>query len=297
MWLLVTLSRILVANGIFPIILKLNVGLPLRTKRFTFMFFFCLVFAIIVANIISPLMISYTTAIILGVGFVNGLAAYAQWRAIDISLSKDSLFTFFDDIIAMGLSYFVLNEGQYLKSWTYVGISLSVGAVIIFTIHSYRRNKSNNSNTTPLRFFLYVGFYSVVWGVAVFLMRYFGVAGLSIGSFLVPWYTGAFIAAVALLLTVKDPAETATNTKLKIGDISWMFLLAILIFVSLALGYKAYCLAPQNIVQPFFLIGEMIFPALIGLYIFSEIKGLDKVEKIVFTCAIIGGIIIAINNI
>ena len=76
-----------------------------------------------------------------------------------------------------------------------------------------------------------------------------------------------------------------------------MFALALCVFISLALSYTAYQLAPQNIVQPFFLVGEMILPALIGLFIFSERRGLDKTEKFSFALGALGGIIIAISKI
>jgi hypothetical protein len=296
-WLLPVLGKILFAYGLFPIILKANVGLPSRTKRFALQFLFCMILAVITANIISPLTINRATAVIFVLGLMNGIAAYAQWKAIDISLSKNALFTFWDDIIAMGLSYFILNEGKCLTSETYAGITLSLGSVILFSLHSYRRNKQDKQATPP-RFFLYVGFYSLVWGIATFLMRYFGVAGVSAASFLVPWYLGAFIASLVLLsLTASSQNRTTVKVVLSVRDISWMFALALCVFISLALGYTAYQLAPQNIVQPFFLVGEMILPALIGLFIFSERRGFDKTEKFSFALGALGGIIIAISKI
>jgi hypothetical protein len=39
-------------------------------------------------------------------------------------------------------------------------------------------------------------------------------------------------------------------------------------------AYTAYRLAPQTVVQPLFLVGEMIAPALIGLSVFAEREGL-----------------------
>ncbi len=288
-----TFGRILVANGLLPIILKLNVGLPSRTKRFAVQFFFCTLFAIVIAAVCSPMSIGPAIWVILILGMVNGFAAYAQWKAIDISLSKTSLFTFWDDIIAMSLSYFLLNERELFAPGLYIGLVLSLGAVIVFTFYSSISAKRGDHSRTPARFFLYVGFYSVVWGVATFLMRYFGVSKISTGSFLVPWYAGAFASSLVLLWIGKrnGKAEVALTSR----DVKWMFVLALGIFSSLALAYTAYRLAPQNVIQPFFLVGEMIFPAMVGLYLFAERKTLHTMEKICFFCAVVGGVVIALN--
>jgi hypothetical protein len=72
---------------------------------------------------------------IVAVGFGNGLAAYCYYKAIALSLSRTSLFAFWDDLLAMGLSYGLLHEGQFLNVRIVLGIGVSVGAVILFTIH------------------------------------------------------------------------------------------------------------------------------------------------------------------
>jgi len=239
--------------------------------------------------------ISHTAIIIFVIGLFNGFAAFAQWKAIDISLSRTSLFTFWDDIIAMALSLLILHEGRELNAGVYTGIILSLGAVVFFAIHSYQQRIHSNpdAKAVPFKFYLYVGFYSIIWGLATFAMRYLGVKNVSIGAFLAPWYLGALVAAFIILLRVDKKAITVA---LKTKDIAWMLALSSCVFVSLALTYKAYSMAPQNVVQPYFLIGEMILPTLIGLYFFKEVKGLDKSEKLVFSIAIIGGIIIAISK-
>jgi hypothetical protein len=292
MWIILVFTKIVIANGLFPIILKNNVALPTRTKKMALQFMFCFLFAVIVSFTLSPLTFSPATWIILAIGFVNGLAAFAQWKAVDISLSKTSLFTFWDDIIAMGLSYFILNERHYLSPGWYIGVSLSLAAVILFAIHSYRKKADGQHKKLSTKFFWYVGFYSVIWGGATFSMRYFGVAHVSGGSFLVPWYAGAFVAALLIMLFYK---EDKANTKIRPRNVGIMFVLALLVFISLALGYLIFQTTPQNIAQPFFLVGEMILPAFIGLYLFSERKGLDMWEKLFFVMAFIGAIIIAIN--
>jgi hypothetical protein len=47
-------------------------------------------------------------------------------------------------------------------------------------------------------------------------------------------------------------------------------------------AFWAYQLAPQTIVQPLFLVAEMVGPALIGLYVFGEREALDRSEQLYF---------------
>ncbi len=293
-WLVPVVGRILVANGIFPAVLKRNVGLHSRTKRFFLQYLFCSILAVAVAIAVGSLTVNPVTAGIVALGFFNGLAAYAQWKAIDISLSRTSLFTFWDDLIAMALSYVILHEGRVLTLGGYAGIVLSFGAVILFAVHTYQKKASGSTARINPRFFLYVAFYSVIWGVATFLMKYFGYTGVPTGTFMAAWYVGAFIAAIVLLFTYRDQTP-ASGERLAARDAAWMLVLAACIMAALALGYWSYRMAPQNVVQPLFLVGEMIVPTLIGLYVFSERKGLVMKEKIYFALAIVGGLLVAFS--
>jgi hypothetical protein len=54
-------------------------------------------------------------------------------------------------------------------------------------------------------------------------------------------------------------------------------------------------LAPQTIVQPLFLVGEMIAPALIGLYVFAEREALDRQEQLYFAVGLLGGVLVALS--
>ena len=68
-----------------------------------------------------------------------------------------------------------------------LGIGLSVGVVIGFTVHSAHPQPLGEqaSMRTPLRLYLYAGAYSLLLGGSVFFMRYLGVHGTGLGTFLV----------------------------------------------------------------------------------------------------------------
>src|ERR687885_66280 len=90
----------------------------------------------------------------IAVGFGNGLAAYCYYKAIAMSLSRTALFAFWDDVLAMGLSYSLLHEGQFLNARLVVGIGVSLGAVILFTVHSYHQQAQEpTAERLPMRLY------------------------------------------------------------------------------------------------------------------------------------------------
>jgi hypothetical protein len=65
--------------------------------------------------------------------------------------------------------------------------------------------------------------------------------------------------------------------------------------VAMSGAYGAYRLAPQTVVQPLFLVSEMIAPALIGLYVFGERQALDRQERLYFGLGLAGGLLVALS--
>ena len=231
---------------------------------------------------------------IVAVGFGNGLAAYCYYKAIALSLSRTSLFAFWDDLLAMGLSYGLLHEGQFLNVRIVLGIGVSVGAVILFTIHgSQQQAQAQAPERLPKRWYGYAGAYSLLLGGGVFFMRYLGVQGTRLGTFLVNWYGGVVFAALLLVLTAADPAQAPS--RLPRRALPRLFGLSLVALVAMSAAYEAYRLAPQTVVQPLFLVGEMIAPALIGLYVFAERQGLDRQERLYFALGLAGGLLVALS--
>lgn len=293
-WYLPVALRILVANGAFPFVLKGTVGYRGRPLRFFLQFLFCFLLAGGIAAALGQLELTRTTATIFAIGLASGVGAFAQWRAVSISLSRTSLFTFLDDLIAMGLSLVVLREARHLTPLLGGGITLALGAVVLFTVHSYGPGAHEEAMQHRRALFLHILTYSVLWGVAMFSLRYFGVQNVPTATFLTAWYAGTSVTAlVALLLHL--PKETGNHPPPKRGNVGIAFILALCVGISLALQYWSYRLAPQTVAQPLFLIGEMVLPTVIGLFAFGERKHLDPVQKAYFALALIGGTIIALG--
>jgi hypothetical protein len=294
-WQVPVVVRILAAYVAGPLLLKPLVAKYAQAKLLLLQFAVCFVVALPLAFALNQHRLDWT---IVAVGGGNGLAAYCYRQAIAISLSRTALFAFWDDLIAMGLSYGLLHEGQFLNARMLLGIGVSVGAVILFTVHGAHPEPPSQETPErlPLRLYLYAGAYSILLGFGVFFMRYLGVQDTGLGTFLVNWYGGVIVAALGLLLILPEEADDPTalsavpwGDRLRIGGLS------LVVLVAMSAAYTAYRLAPQTVVQPLFLVGEMIAPALIGLYVFAEREALDRYEQGLFAAGLAGGLLVALS--
>lgn len=302
-WYVPVFLRVLVAHGLYPWISKLVVMKHSKQKRHLLNFSFCALVAWLLLLHSGQLSLGWTTtAFIFGVGIANGWASYCQWQAVGLSLSRNSLFTFWDDIIAMTLSYFILQESRFLNWGSGLGIALSLLAVICFAWRDYRKKAapqkpvSNDQGTRPSlprRFYGYVFFYSVVWGVATFLMRKWGVEEVPVRHFLVAWYSGAWTGSLTIFLYVKWRQRSKPVLEPPFGkrDFGYVILMGSCVMGALALGYLSYARTPQTVVQPIFLVSEMALPVLIGLFGFRERQGFALVDWLLIGLGVAGGVL------
>lgn len=290
-WYVPVLLRIGAAYIAGPLLLKPLVDRYAQATLLLLQFLGCLAVALPLAVVWHQRQLDWR---IVAVGFSNGLAAYCYYKAIALSLSRTALFAFWDDLLAMGLSYTLLHEGQFLNARLVLGIGVSLGAVLLFTVHSYSQQAQEpTTKRLPMRLYLYAGAYSVILGLGLFFIRYLGVQGTALGTFLVNWYGGMVMAALLLVLSGADPAQAPFT-------LPWRVLprlggLSLVALVAMSGAYGAYRLAPQTVVQPLFLVGEMIAPALIGLYVFGERQALDRQERLYVVLGLAGGLLVALS--
>jgi hypothetical protein len=294
-WYVPVVLRMLAAYVAGPLLLKPLAGQYAQAKLLLIQFAICFAVALPLAAALGQLQFDWT---IVAVGGGNGLAAYCYRQAIAISLSRTALFAFWDDLLAMGLSYSLLHEGQFLNAGMVVGVLLSVGAVVLFTVHGYYKEPPRADTPARLsrRLYLYAGAYSVMLGFGVFFMRYLGVKETGLGTFLVNWYGGVVGAALVLSLTMtEDAKDPAVPTAVPWRDRWRVVGLSLVVLTAMSAAYTAYRLAPQTVVQPLFLVGEMVAPALIGLYVFAEREALDRYEQGAFAAGLAGGLLVALS--
>lgn len=277
-WRLPVVLYIVLAFGLVRWMGKKYIVGDKRTKRLFLQFFVCFIAAVVLAVAQGQLMVAFEAAAIVWlVGLINGVACFYSWKAQDISMGKSSVFTIWDDIIAMGLSFVILNEGEHVNVWSGIGVVLSVTALFLFAIHAYRAKKKGGSDL-PLDCIIYIGIYSVLWGVAIFAQRYFSAGDTPFAPFALAWYGGSVLTAFALRAFVheKDPSQQGELTA---RDKIITVVYSLLIILCLGVAYWSFK-SPQVIVQPIYFVAEAIVPTIIAFWFFNERKQFDRIEYV-----------------
>ncbi len=264
----ILLLRIAFASLIIPLIQKQIADLPGRVERMWWQFAFasmlvCLVIAVSGESIVHP-----AFWIVAAFGLPNAMAYYAYLRAINISQSKCAVFSPFVHIISIGLALFLLKEWQFLSWGVCIGIFLSVTGAVLMSSNktTVTRNLETKTNTGDTkRFWKLVGFYTLVWGLALFLMKLFSEAGMSKYAFIFWWYIGSFFGSTIVKWRVQEDSQP-----LPIKGITWMLVLASFLVASMLLTYWSYELAPVVMIQPIFQITGVFGTLFIGLFLFRE---------------------------
>src|SRR3989344_9413055 len=109
-WQVPVILRIVIGYLILPVLTKKIAKAPSRTRNLVWQYFLAAVFALIFAAIQGAELFQSRVLIVMLIGAFNAFACYCQWRAVDISLSKTSIATQWDDLITLGLGYLVLKE-------------------------------------------------------------------------------------------------------------------------------------------------------------------------------------------
>jgi len=154
------------------------------------------------------------------------------------------------------------------------------------------RQKKKDDEKPSTSIFVWIAIYSIIWGVAHFAFRWYAVEGMPTSTFLAGWYGGAFVGSNFVLLAMgkKEMGEPLPRKQIVL-----VALLAVVILICLVLEYWASMYAPLAVTQPIFQVTEMVFPTLIGLFVFKEIKELNGAKKIVFAIAFAGSLVVAFS--
>ncbi|MDO8599760.1 MAG: hypothetical protein Q7S02_06670 [bacterium] len=293
-WHVPVLARIIVGNILTQIILKKMVGLPSRARRFVWQFAFCALFGLVgvACTTTAPPRAAVLIAIAC-IGIVNSAGAWCQWRAMDISQSRTAVFTWADDLIAMGLGYAILAESKFLNWQLTIGVLVCVAASVAFPLTERWRIRGADTAPTPWSLFKWIAIYSVIWGGALFAMRYYGIKeSVPISWFCAAWYSGSLLGAICVYAFLDSKERGAPLT---VRGLMSTAVLAAFVGTTLALAYWSRVLAPITVVQPIQQVSEMVCPALVGLYVFKEARQLSWTGKILFAVAMIGGVLIALS--
>lgn len=304
-WQQMVFLRVAIANGIASILIKLVASSLSRTKKLVIQFFTCFllsaVFLFLPYNQ-GPTQFNEFFTIVVGLGLINSLACYCQWRATDLNVTKTALFTQGDDVLSMTLAFFILHESRVITTSWVVGIILVlVAAVLFITAPIVIPKEADEKEKTALMekgrknnklIYKWVMGYNIGWGLTSFMFRWLSLKGLSIFYFLPAWYGGSFIGSLFIFFL---GSKQEASGKLTLKDVWPVLLLALVVWISLGLSYQAFALAEILKVRPIFQMGQVIIPLLIGLYVFNELKSFTKQGKIAMTIGLFGTLIIFSN--
>lgn len=233
--------------------------------------------------------------VVMVIGAFNAFACYCHWRATAMSLSKTSLFTQADDLITLALGYLILGEGKVVGFALGVGVLLAVGSALLFAYEKGHKSAGSGTREATSHAWgigVWIGLYSVIWGVAVFSMRYLSLEGMTLLAYVFAWYAGSVVGALAVRLFASKEEVGQPLTRRQVFIAARPALTA---WTALMLSYWSMQLAPIIVVQPIMQVSEMIFPMIIGLWIFKEIHGLTRRGKCAITMGLVGGIIISLS--
>ena len=291
------LASVVVGNLLAPVVMKHVSGKYDRTKQqvitYTTIFLLTLIlFLTLKAK--GGLTINQHFLPILLAGVANSLAVYCQWRAVDISLAKSSVFTFLDDVIGLVLAALLLGEWSHLNLINTIGIGLSLAAVIWLA----RRDWLRRRESVGYRLYFFVAVFSLIWGSIIVLMRQWGSAdAVPVLTFLMAWYSGSTLGAWGLYFLARRrfavPSPIAVVGRWQTGF--WAAGLGLLVLASTGFSYLTYQRAPLVIVQPIFLVAAMVLPALIGLFFFRERKNLTGLDWFLLMLTTLGGLIVGFS--
>lgn len=260
-----------------------------RTRKLVWQYSFAASLALITAAIFGQLELSWPVIIVAVIGAANAFACYCHWRAYDISMARTAILSNLDDLFAIGLGYALLGELGLLTPILTAGIVVSVVSAMVF-IRIKRQDKSDNR---PGQLIGWVLGYSLIWGIALFSMRFFSVKGLSILTFVFAWYAGAWFGALFTRFVIMERSEAGpplTHTqRVKVS------LLAVAIWISLMFACWMRKLVPITVVQPIQLVAEMSIPTIIALIFFGEARNMSRKEIGVIVGGLIGVALIAIG--
>ena len=289
-WQIPVFIRVFVASILAPIFIKRVAGAPSRSRSLVLQYALAAGIAAIWALSVGVNFRYSGFYIVFVLGIFGAASCYCEWRAIDISLTKTSLFAQADDILALILGYLILHEGRLVNGTLKVGVLLAVLAVFLF-IYGKIRQASGEGSSPARSLALWITGFSLIAGATIFSMRYFALAGMAISTFLFAKYAGSFIGAV-LLFYITGPKERGLG--MTPAQRFLVFILALIILSAMTLAYWSFTLVPITVAQPIYQVSEIIFPFMIGLWFFKEGKRLNAFQKSAMILGIISTTMIAL---
>lgn len=228
---------------------------------------------------------------ILGIGafgILNSFGNYFQWEAQGLSESRTPLFFPLFDVGDVALAMIFLGETKLWNNQLILGAGLCFLALWLFKMGV----KGKKDERLTLKWFVFVLLMVLITATDGFAVKVFASNfPVSSSTFLVGWYVGSFIGTLPLL---KAKGQKITKIPIKTG--LRIATLSVSISAAILLAFWTYQFGgPISLVLPVRAVAITIVPALFGLFIVGERKGLSKKEWLGFLVGTIGGILVVLR--
>lgn len=290
-WELLAGMTFLFQYGILPILSKkIGAVAESRTRKLVWQFFFASLLALVATIGTDQISMDMSFLVVSVLGAANAFACYCRWRAYDISMTRSAMVSNLDDLMAMMMGYAILGEAGVLTPTLVTGVLISVMSATVFTI---AKPASSLSNAPKDKLMGWVLGYTLIWGAAMFAMRFFSLKGMNSSVYVLAWYGGAWVGSLVVRYVVMGQEEA--GPPLNRHQYVKVLVLAFAVWGSIMLNYAVRSLVPITIIQPFALVAEMAIPTFLGLVVFRELHSLSRLEIITIVGGIAGVTIIAVG--
>jgi hypothetical protein len=224
------------------------------------------------------------------VGFINAFGSYCQWQAVGFSLSKTTIFFPLMEMTSIFLAVIFLGEFILWTPQLIIGVIFCFMAMYLLRLPIKDKDNGKTVKSLGGKWLLYVILMISITGVCAFLLKFFSFT-VSRGSFILAWYSGAFLGSLPILFLEKgNPFQITKKTIAVIIPVSFTILGSLL-----ALYWTYQLGGPVSLVLPVRGFAITIIPAFIGWQRLKEGKSFTKREIFGFIVGIAGAVLVLLR--
>src|SRR3989338_2659818 len=252
------------------------------------MFFGCAFLSWIMALFLFQFNFNFYAA---AIGFIGFLAMWSFTGGIKIGLTQTILLVPATSIVAVLLSSIFLAEWRFFDPSNLDGFLLLISSIGILGSTIFFATSRQQELTIRRQWVALAVPYVLISGLVSFLIKYFAVQQMSPTSFLVSWYSGAFLGSLLPFLIKGKLGIKIARDKL------FLYLFSILAtFVAMAASFWALILAPAALVLPLHSFLFVAGTVLVALFVFHEGKSFGWWERAGFATGLLSSILLLIGG-
>ena len=232
------------------------------------------IYAVISGNL------EFSTAfyIVAVIGFFQVWNAYFQWKAYKYSLSKSVLLFPLAGVIAVVLAAIFLGENKIYDGWLIAGSALLFASAVLLSFQEFGKGEK-----VGLRWLLYATAAISIVGVVIFMLKKFANDDIPHETFLFYYYNASLLGASVIAFIRRKEGGVILDKKALIIPVA-----SVGIVINLATTYWIFKLVEAGVIVPIMESLVAILTLAVGLFVFKEIKNVNKLHVVGFALGIIG---------